>query len=81
MDKKFTQEYFDKEYLRFWEMCSDKKYWQLPKEQRDKAFEALGYIYFHLDHNADMETNAALLRAANINYQFRESYFLVGKPN
>lgn len=76
MTDTFTQEYFNEEYKRFWGMCSDPKFWKLPKEQRDKAFEALGYIYLHLDKNADVETNASFIHAASINYQFREGYML-----
>lgn len=74
MSWEFTQEYFEQEFLIFFSMCSDKEFWQKPEEERNKAFEALGYIYLNLDNEADKKQCADWLHTASINYQFRNSY-------
>jgi len=70
----FTEEYFNEELIRFHGLMGSKSFWKLPEEQRDKAFEALGYIYFHLDENADIESIAVSLQSANYEYMIRQSY-------
>jgi len=70
----FTEEYFNEELIRFHGLMGSKSFWKLPEEQRDKAFEALGYVYFHLDENANIDSAVLSLQSANYEYMIRQSY-------
>jgi len=76
---KFTQKYFETEYINFFQLCSSPDFMELPEETKDKTFEALGYIYFNLDDSADINHCAVLLQSASINYTYRDSYHKIGR--